>query len=149
MRVFAVPRRRDVVATGEQQPVDAIQRVRHAHGRVHDANLAAGVENRLLVVFELAARRNRNMSHGLHPGRNVDPHQIEGAGELRSEVRDARSAPPAARSVLLVEDRIPMVERVEQLREPERVLREDGEFERADRLLDDLVEPRGFEDERP
>ena len=42
-----------------------------------------------------------------------------------------------------------MVERVEHLRQPERVLRQHREFERPDDLLDDFVEPGGLEDQRP
>ena len=42
-----------------------------------------------------------------------------------------------------------MVERVEQLREPERVLGQHRELERPHHLIDDLVEPRRLEHQRP
>ena len=42
-----------------------------------------------------------------------------------------------------------MVERVEALRERERVLGEHGEFEGADRRLDHVVEAGGLEHQRP
>ena len=42
-----------------------------------------------------------------------------------------------------------MVERVEQLREPEGVFRQHRELERPHHLLDDIVEPRGLEHQRP
>ena len=42
-----------------------------------------------------------------------------------------------------------MVERVELLAEVERVLCKHRQFQRANRLLDDFVEPRGLEDESP
>ena len=44
---------------------------------------------------------------------------------------------------------IAMIERVEQLREAEGVLRQRREFERPHHLIDDFVEPRRLEHERP
>ena len=107
---------------------------------IEDARLAADVKDRLPVVFELPAGRDANDGHGLHSIRNVDAHQIERARELRAHVGDAGGAPPLPIRALLVEDRVPMIERVEGLRQPERVLGQDREFERSDDLLDDLVE---------
>ena len=42
-----------------------------------------------------------------------------------------------------------MIDGVERLRQAERVLREHRRFERADRLDDDLVQPRRFERQAP
>ena len=61
MRRFAVARRRDVVAAGEQQPVDARRAPRRrASTRRAMRDLAADVQDRLPVVFELPARRDAN-----------------------------------------------------------------------------------------
>ena len=54
MFFLPVSRRRDIVATGQHQAVDPIQGIGDAHVRVDDADFASGVQNRLLVVFELA-----------------------------------------------------------------------------------------------
>ena len=89
---LAVPARRDVLAAGQQQPADAFERVRHRHRRVEHTDLAADMQHGLPVVFELPTRRDSN-GHGnyrlslqsgrvaivLHPCRNFNPHQIEGA----------------------------------------------------------------------
>ena len=73
------------------------------HRRLDDADLAAGVENRLPVVFDLPARRKwQSAASELHPRWYFNPHQIQGASQLRAEVRHARpratvsgrSAPP-------------------------------------------------------
>ena len=64
-------------------------------------------------------------------------------------VGDRRRAPEPRVLPLLVEDRVAVVEGVERLRQAERVLREHRQLERPDRLLDDVVEPRRFEDETP
>src|SRR5918996_3966043 len=80
----------------------------------------------------------------LHTCWNFNPHQIERARELRAVICDARRAPALAVPLLLIEDRVPMIEGVEHLREPEGVLCENGELQRSHDLLDDIVEPRGL-----
>ena len=86
---------------------------------------------------------------GHHILGHLDPHQIERAGQLVPEV-DHRRRPPSPDVVaLLVEDRGAVVERVERLRQREGVFRQDRELQRADDLLDDLVEPGGLEHQRP
>ena len=60
VRRFAVARRRDIVAAGQHQPVDAGERLLDVHRRVEDARLAADVKDRLPVVLELPARADAN-----------------------------------------------------------------------------------------
>src|SRR5919197_3469247 len=85
----------------------------------------------------------------LHSCWNCNAHQIERARELRAVISDAGGTPAFPVGPLLVDDRIPMVERVEPLRETEGVFRQNGELQRPYDLLDDVVEPRRFEDDRP
>ena len=85
----------------------------------------------------------------LHPHGNFNPHQVERAGELGAHVRDAGGPPAFPILALLVQDRVAMIEPVEQLREAERILRQHREFEGAQHLLDDVVEARRLEDEVP
>ena len=63
MRRFAVQRRCDILAAGQQQAVEAVERVGDLHGRLEDADFAAGMEDRLPVVLQLAARRDSNQWH--------------------------------------------------------------------------------------
>ena len=76
-------------------------------------------------------------------------HQLERLRQLRAVVGDRGGAPESARLALLVEDRIAVVEAVERLRQAERVFGDDRQLQRANRLVDDLVEPRGFEHQPP
>ena len=62
---------------------------------------------------------------------------------------DAGGAPQPGVGLLLIEDRVPVIEAVEHLRQTERVFREHREFQRPNDLLDDFIEARRFEDERP
>ena len=85
---------------------------------VDDARIASHVQDRLPVVFELAARRDADYSHNgdaivLHPTGDFNAHQLERPGQLVPEVRHAGRAPAFAGAVLLVQDRIPVIERVE------------------------------------
>ena len=155
VRRLAVARRRDVVAAGQQQAVDAVRARRSTgHRAIDDADLAADVEDRLPVVLELAARV---MPMSGHDELRIVYIRVGTSIPIRSSARVscARTyATPAARqrfrsASLLVEDRIAVIERVEQLREPERVLRQHREFERPHDLLDDVVETRRLEDDRP
>src|SRR5215207_2878053 len=85
----------------------------------------------------------------LHAGRNDNTHQIEHAGELLSEIFDPGGTPAPDVLPLFIDDRGAVIEGVEELSQPEAVLGQHGELERADDLFDDLVEPRGFEYQRP
>src|SRR5262245_10189682 len=85
------------------------------------------------------------MSGMLHSRRHVNPHQIERARELAPHVRDAGCAPPLSIEILFPQDRRAMVERIEQLREPEGVLRQHRKLERPHHLFDDIVEARCLE----
>ena len=128
-----------------------------------DAHLAADVQDRLPVVLELAAcvinpmtrhDRSTRLRDGpavilLHPRRNRNPHQIERARELRAEIGDARRAPALPLDAFFVEDRGAVIERVEQLREAKRVLRQDGELQRSHHLFDNLVEAGRLEHQPP
>ena len=66
-----------------------------------------------------------------------------------SEVRDASGAPEPGVGLLLIEDRVTVIEAVEHLRKTKRVLRQHRKFQGPDHLLDDFVQARGFQDERP
>jgi hypothetical protein len=59
---------------------------------------------------------------------------------LIPDVRDAAGPPEPPVGPFLGEDRIAMIETVEHLRETKRVLRQPRELQRADDLIDDLVE---------
>ncbi len=63
MRRFAVSRRRHVGAAGQQETADAGERLLDRHRQVEDARLAADMEDRLPVVFELPARCDANHGH--------------------------------------------------------------------------------------
>src|SRR3989442_10817003 len=76
----------------------------------------------------------------LHPRRGFDAHEIERARQLRAHVRDAGRPPALPVAARLVQNRISMVERVEGLRQPERVFGENGELERSHDLFNDFVE---------
>ena len=60
---LAVARRRHIVAAGQHQAVDAGERLLDRHRRVENARLAADVQDRLPVVFELPAGRDANDRH--------------------------------------------------------------------------------------
>jgi hypothetical protein len=53
-----------VGAAGQQQSVDAGERLSDRHRQVEDARLAADMEDRLPVIFELPARCDANHGHG-------------------------------------------------------------------------------------
>src|SRR5438067_11624210 len=85
----------------------------------------------------------------LHSRRNFHSHQLQRGCELVPQVDDRRCAPPADVVALLVQDLRAVIERVERPGERERVLGEYRELERSNDLLDDLVEARRVEHERP
>ena len=148
MRRLAVSRGLDVAAAGQQQAVDARQRLLDRHRRVEDAHLAAGVKDRLPVVFELPARGNGDERHiYIRDGTSIPINSR--ARQLRPEVRNPGRAPPFPLDLFLAENLVPMIERIEHLREPEGILRQDREFERSHDLIHHFVEPRRLEHERP
>ena len=85
----------------------------------------------------------------LHPRRNCNPHQFEGPHQLRSEVSHAGRPPQLSIGPILVQNRVFVVERAEQLRQAKRVFSQPREFQRADDLLDDLVETGCLQHYRP
>ena len=112
-----------------------VERLLDRHRRVEDARFAADVKNRLPVVLELPAGCDANDCHGSHSIRDVYAHQIERARELRAHVGHAGGAPPLPIRVFFAQDRIPMVERVERLRQPEGVFGQTRELQRSDDLI--------------
>ena len=82
-------------------------------------------------------------------GRHGDAHQIERPRQLRTNVRHAGGSPEPRVGLFLAEDLVAMIEAVEHLRDTKGVFRQDGKLERANDLLDDLVEARCFKDQRP
>src|SRR5258708_36680154 len=63
MRRLAVLGGSDVAAASEQQPVQSLQRCRHVGRGVEDTDLAANVQHRLPIIFELAPIRDANQRH--------------------------------------------------------------------------------------
>ena len=82
-------------------------------------------------------------------GGTSTPIRSSAVRQLIAHVNDRCRTPPAHIVTLLVEDRSAVIEGVERLRKRERILREHRELQRADHLLDDFVQPRGIEHERP
>src|SRR5262245_29052664 len=88
-------------------------------------------------------------SRTLHPLRHSTTHEPQRARHLRAIVSDGGGAPHLRVTTFLVEDRVAVVERVERLCQAECVLGQHREFQRANRLIDDLVEAGSLEDEAP
>src|SRR5918995_1460230 len=85
----------------------------------------------------------------LHSCRHADAHQVERSRQLLRKEGNPRRPPPPHVGTIFVQNRSLVVEPVEHLRQPERVLGEYRKFERAYDLLDDVVELCRFEDEIP
>lgn len=129
MRRAAVSHRVDVFAAREHQSIHAVQRFHDVSGGLDHPHLAADVEHGLAIVFELFTGGDSDERHNwfgdlagrLHADRHLDPHEIECAGQLLADVGDTRRAPQATIGALLIQDRKLMIERAEELREPERI----------------------------
>ena len=61
------------------------------------------------------------MAAWLHSRWYFNPHQLEGAGQLRPEVRDPRRPPPFPVDLLLAENLVPVIKPVEKLGERESI----------------------------
>ena len=136
----------DVAAAGKEHAVEAVECGRCIH-RKH-TRVAAGPSNGFDVVGQPVGRCDADDGHYISRGYG-DAHEIERARQLRTHVRHAGGAPEPGGRLLLVEDRIPVIKAVEHLCQPERVFCEYRELQRPNDLLDDFIEARGFEDERP
>src|ERR1700726_2458892 len=85
----------------------------------------------------------------LHTLWNRNPHQIQRPCELCTNMRHARRPPSFPARALFVENRVPMIEGVEQLREPKCVLGQHRELERSHHLIDDVIQTGRFEHQLP
>src|ERR1044072_8460483 len=85
----------------------------------------------------------------LHARGDVNPHEIERPRQLRPDVCHAGRAPALPVAALFVQDRISMVERVEGLRQPERVFWPARKCGPTTPLTAPPGEPRRLENHRP
>jgi hypothetical protein len=132
----AVVRGVDVAAAGEEHAVEAVECRRRIHGE--HTRVAAGAPNGFDVVGQPVGRRDADDGHYILGGTPM-PMRSSAASAARARTPRRRRA-RAGRRLLLVEDRIPVIEAVEHLCEPERVFREYGEFQCPNDLLDDFIE---------
>ena len=159
---LAVVRRIDVTAAGQQEAVQRRRRHRPAvavadRARASSPPARARTPRSRQSCCSQAIGNDRHASiadrHGSssHPRRHGDAHQVERARQLVADVDHAGGAPPARVVALLVEDRT-----AGECRSALNACASANAYfastenssVRID-LLDDLVEPRRFEDQRP
>src|SRR6185295_11675066 len=105
MRRFAVCGRRDVAAAREHQPAESLERGFQVGGHVEHAHVAAHVQYRLAVVFDLATVRDADKWHSrpsryiragtsmpIRPSARVSSSLTYATAAARQRFRSARSS---------------------------------------------------------
>ena len=136
VRRLAVERRIDVAAAGQQQAVDARQDVRRASRRRRRPRSARRRRGGPTPRSRTSAGSGRSRSGAWCAasyirGGTAMPIRSSARVSCCAEIRHRRGAPPPHVVALFVEDRRAMIEGVEDLRQPERVLGQHREFERT------------------